>query len=93
MPRALSLGSLFLDWVCFFLAFSTVFQTHLTKFLIDPGYKKPTQNLDELFTLGINLAYPPEYGFIFENGDETEATKVQSNFVRAGQNIGRISQF
>jgi hypothetical protein len=81
MPRTPSLRSLFLAWVCFSLAFSTVFQAFLTTFLIDSGYKTPIQNMDELFASGIKLAYPPEYSFIFENGDETESLKVQKNRV------------
>jgi hypothetical protein len=78
-PRALSLRSLFIAWVCFSLAFGTVIQVSLTKFLIDSGYKTPIQNMDELFASGIKLAYQPEYNFIFENGDETEASNVQIN--------------
>jgi hypothetical protein len=81
MPRATSLRSLFLAWVCFSLAFSTVFQTFLTTFLIDSGYKPPNQNMEELFASGINLAYPPGYNFIFENGDESENLIVQRNRV------------
>jgi hypothetical protein len=72
MPRAPSLRSLFFAWVCFSLAFNTVFQAFLTTFLIDSGYKTPIQDMDELFTSGIKLAYPPEYNFMAENGDETE---------------------
>jgi len=79
MPRTSSLRSLFVSWVCFSLAFSTVFQAFLTTFLIDFGYKTPIQNRDELFDSGIKLAYPPELHFIFENGYETEASKVQRN--------------
>jgi hypothetical protein len=63
------------------MAFSTVFQTFLTTFLIDSGYKTPIQNMDELFASGLGLAYPPAYNFIFENGDETEAKKVLRNRV------------
>jgi hypothetical protein len=37
--------------------------------------------MDELFDSGIKLAYPPEYNFIFEYGDETLASKVQRNRV------------
>jgi hypothetical protein len=37
MPRPTSLRSLFIAWVCFSLAFSTVFQAFLTTFLIDSG--------------------------------------------------------
>jgi hypothetical protein len=79
MPRTPSLRSLFLTWVCFSVAFSTVFQAFLTSFLIDSGYKTPIQNMDELFASGIKLAFPPEYNFFFENGDETEASKVHRN--------------
>ena len=79
MPRTPSLRSLFLAWVCFSLAFSTVFQAFLTTFLIDSGYTTPIQNMDELFTSGIKLAYPPEYNFIFSNADDTEASKIQRN--------------
>jgi hypothetical protein len=81
MPRAPSLRSLFFAWLCFSVAFSTVFQAFLTTFLIDTGYKTPIPNMDELFASGIKLAYSPEYSFIFENGDETVASKVQRNLV------------
>jgi len=79
MPRTPSRRSLFIAWVCFSIAFSTVFQAFLTTLLINYGYKKPIQNMDELFDSGINLAYPPEYNFIFEYGDESVAAKVQRN--------------
>jgi hypothetical protein len=66
-----------LAWLCFSVAFSTVFQAFLTTFLIDSGYKTPIQNMDELFASGIKLAYLPEHKFIFENGDDTEFLKVK----------------
>jgi hypothetical protein len=81
MPRTPPLRSLFLGWVCFSVAFSTVFQAFLTTFLIDSGYKAPIQNMDELFASGIKLAYPLEYNFIFDSGDETETSKVLRNSV------------
>jgi hypothetical protein len=77
MPRTPSLHSVFFAWVCFSLAFSTVFQAFLTTFLIDSGYKTPIQNMDELFASGIKLAYQTEYSYIFEIIDEAEASKVQ----------------
>jgi len=67
--------------VCFSVAFSTVFQAFLTTFLIDSGYKTPIQNMDELFASGIKLSVPSQYNFIFENGDETEASNVFRNLV------------
>jgi hypothetical protein len=80
MPSAPSLRSLFLAWVFFSLAFSTVIQAFLTTFLIDSGYIKPIQNVDELYASGIKLAYSPDYDFIFESGDKTEVSKLQRNF-------------
>jgi len=77
MPRTPSLRSLFLAWVCFSLAFSTVFQTFLTTFLIDSGYETPIQNMDELFASSVKLAYPPGFNSIFEKGDEIEASKIK----------------
>jgi hypothetical protein len=78
-----------------------VLQVFLTKFIIESEYKKPIQNLDELFDSGIKLTYPPEYNLIFENSDELDVSKLQRNrvncpsynFVRTWQNIGRICQF
>jgi hypothetical protein len=81
MPRTPSLRSLFLAWVCFSLAFSTVFQAFLTTFLIDSGYKSPIQNMDELLASGIKLALPREYNLFYLIGDEAEVRKVLSNSV------------
>ena len=78
MPRAPSLRSLFFAWVCFSLAFSTVFQTFLTTFLVDSGYETPIQNMDELFASGIKLAYPPGNTLFSENIDEMYLSKVQN---------------
>jgi hypothetical protein len=79
MPRTPSLRWLFLAWVCFSVAFSTVFQAFLTTFLIDSGYKTPIQSMDELFASGMKLAYHPESNFVFEISEKTEVSKVQSN--------------
>jgi hypothetical protein len=81
MPRSPSLRSVFLAWVFFSLAFSTVIQAFLTKFLIDSGYKTPIQNVDELFASDIELAYDAGHSFILENFDETEASKLKQNLV------------
>jgi hypothetical protein len=77
MPRTPSLRSLFLAWVCFSLAFSTVFQVFLTSFLINSGYKPPIQNMDELFSSDIKLAFHPYISAILEIGDETEVLKLR----------------
>ena len=79
MPRTPSLRSLFLAWVCFSLAFRTIFQAFLTTFLTDSGYKQPIQNMDVLFASGIKLAISPEFSGILEVGDENEVIKLRRN--------------
>jgi hypothetical protein len=67
MPRAPSLRSLFLAWVCFCIAFSTVFQAFLTTYLVDPGHKKKIENMDELLASGIFLLCQTKYIFFITN--------------------------
>ena len=86
MPRKPSLCSLFFAWVCFSVAFSTVFHFFLTTFLVDSGYKRPIQNIDELFSSGIKLAYTPDYNFIFEIGDKSEVSNLQRNLEKNSMN-------
>ena len=81
MPRAPSLLLLFLAWVCFSLAFSTVFQAFLTTYLVDSGYKTPIQNMDELLASGIKLAFSPSYSFLLENYDKITVSKIKKLLV------------
>jgi len=81
MPRTPSLRSLFLAWMCFSLAFNTVFQAFLTTFLTDSGYKIPIRNLDELLASGMRLAYPENYILSFEKPDGTDSLQFQRNHV------------
>jgi hypothetical protein len=69
MPRAPSVRLLFLAWVCFSTAFNTAFQAFLTTFLVDSGYKKAFQNLNDVSAAGISFYYKTEYSFLFV-GDE-----------------------
>ena len=82
MPRTPSLRSLFLAWVCFSLAFSTVFQAFLTTFLIDSGYKTPIKNMDELFSSGIKLASPPDLDVTVETVYERETSNISGPHVK-----------
>jgi hypothetical protein len=79
MPRTPSLRSLFLAWVCFSIAFSTVFLAFLTSFLVDSGYKKPIKNMDELFGSGMKLGYGALSSFFFDISDETQISNVIRN--------------
>jgi hypothetical protein len=54
-----------------------VFQAFLTTFLVDPGYKKPIENMDELLASGIFITYLLKYKFLFVN-DDVISTHIQS---------------
>jgi hypothetical protein len=81
MPRALPLRSLFLSWVCFSVAFSTVIQAFLTTFLIDSGYKTPIQNMDGLLASRIKLAFPLISADSTGIADEIEASGLNGHIV------------
>ena len=81
MPRSPSLRSLFLAWVGFSFAFSTVFQAFLTTFLIDSGYKTPIKSMDELFASDIKPAYTQIYNSFFKISDGIESLQIKRNHV------------
>ena len=58
MPRSLRLKVLFVVFVLYFSAISTVFQTFLTSFLADPGYENQLASLDDILDSGIEFGYP-----------------------------------
>jgi hypothetical protein len=81
IPRTPSLRLLFLTWLCFSVAFSTVFMAFFTTFHINSGYKTPIQNMDELIASGIKLAYLPAHNYLFEIAEVTEKLKVHRHRV------------
>jgi hypothetical protein len=81
MPRTPSLRVLFLAWVCFSLAFNTVFQTFLTTYLIDPGYEPPIENMDQLLGSDMKFSYVPEYRFILEQSNDPNVVTILKNSI------------
>jgi hypothetical protein len=63
------------------VAFNTVFQSFLTTYLIEAGYKPPIRNTEELLVSGIKLACPPSYSVYFKENDETTLLKIIKNHV------------
>ena len=57
MPRSFRFRFLFLVFVLYCFAMSTVFQTFLTSFLVDPGYDNQLTSLDEILDSGIEFGY------------------------------------
>ena len=56
-PRRLRLKLFFVVFVLYCSAISTIFQTFLTSFVVDPGYENQLTSLDETLNSGIEFGY------------------------------------
>ena len=64
-PRSLRLKFLFVVFVWYCSAISTVFQTFLASFLVDPGYGSQLTSLDEILDSGIEFGYIDLWNIMF----------------------------
>jgi hypothetical protein len=62
-PDVAAIRAVFFGWVLYCWAVNTVYQAHLTSFLIDPGLQHQLSSEDEILTSGID--YSTETSFIF----------------------------
>jgi len=65
MPRCVRLKFLFVYFVWYCSTISTIFQTFLTRFLVDPGYGSQLKSLDEILDSGIEFGYADELSELF----------------------------
>lgn len=75
-PRASSLRVFFFSWVCHSLAMSTVFQAHLTSFLIDTGYEEPIKTVEEMLNAGMRFGFPPSYKIFFNDSTDSVGSAI-----------------
>lgn len=54
----MSLRSFFIMWVVYSLAVSTVFQTYVSSFLVDPGLEKQISTVDDILHSGFRYGMP-----------------------------------
>jgi hypothetical protein len=76
MPRSLRLRFLFFVFVLYCSAISTVFQTFLTSFLVDPGYDSQLASLDEILDSGIKFGYDEFSNMFFRLSSELKHKEV-----------------
>jgi hypothetical protein len=65
MPRTSKLRILFLLYVCYCFAISTVFQAFFTSFLVETGYERGIQTLEELLQSDLFYGYNTALEFLF----------------------------
>jgi hypothetical protein len=76
LPRTTPLRVFFSAWVCYSLAINTLFQAHLTTFLVDPGFEKLITNIEEIFTSGFKYGLFSSY-FYRNCNDKTDPKAVE----------------
>ena len=77
MPRSYRLRIVILAWICFCFSVSTIFQTFLTTFLVDPGLQKQIANLHELSESRMEYWVPPGINRMYNTEDRlTNLTKT-----------------
>jgi hypothetical protein len=76
MPRNLRLRFLFVVFVLYCSAISTVLQMFLTSFLVDPGYENQLRSLDEILDSGIEFGYSEISNIIFNFSSDLRHKEV-----------------
>jgi len=75
-PKTLTFSLIFLVYVCYCFAMSTVFQAFFTSYLVEPGYGKKFETFDDL--LHCNLSYG--YNDAMEGGMGTTSYEEHNSF-------------
>jgi hypothetical protein len=69
-PRSAPLRLFFLCWVCYSVAISTVFQSYLTTFLIEPGYVEPIKTVEQMLNYEKKFGYVPwQFNFFSDTSE------------------------
>jgi hypothetical protein len=99
MPRSLRLKLLFVVFVWYCSAISTVFQTFLTSFLVDPGYENPLKSLDEILESGIGFGYSEDINNFFilssdlRHKEVAEKAEIYSTYMEGIDRIRETGNF
>jgi len=64
-PDVAAIRAVFFGWVLYCWAFNTVYQAHLTIFLIDPGLRHQVSSEDEILTSGIEYSTVKSMIFLY----------------------------
>jgi hypothetical protein len=75
-PRSDKLRAVFVLFVWYSFAVSTVFQTFLTSVLVDPGVEKQISSIDELLSSGLEYGYFADYDYFYFGDDSTDWTNA-----------------
>jgi hypothetical protein len=94
LPRTFNLRIIFILFVWYSLAVSTVFQTYFTSFLVDPGLKDRINDFDGLLKSGIEFGYDPFFDEFIKHspdGRYQEAKNRRMSCIDRNYCFGRVS--
>jgi hypothetical protein len=74
MPRSYHMRIVIFVWICYCFSISTVFQTFLTTYLVDPGLHKQIANLHELSESRMEYGVPSGMKYTYDENDELTNT-------------------
>ncbi|KAJ9580361.1 hypothetical protein L9F63_003996 [Diploptera punctata] len=72
MPLSLGTRSLFIIYVWYCFAISTVFQAYFTTYLVEPGYEARFETLDDVYRAGLKYAFSDIMGALRKTVDIEE---------------------
>jgi len=81
-PRSAPLRLFFFCWVCCCVAISTVIQAYLTKFLIEPGYKKRIKTVEQMLTSDMKFGFSEWWEIFFTDTSSSIDLAIFKNAVR-----------
>lgn len=79
MPRSCCLRALFFIFVCYCFAMNTLFQAFFVTFLVEPGYEKQIETLEELIDSGASVGLHPQTQTIVDATGYEEHKKFKAN--------------
>jgi hypothetical protein len=86
-PRSLRLKLLFVVFVWYCSAISTVFQTFLTSFLADPGYENQLKTLEEIIDSGTPCGFIFPFDVLFDIDLDLKHKKLVARCVRCSNDL------
>jgi hypothetical protein len=79
MPNTWNLRYVFLLYVCYCFVMSTVFQTFFVSYLVEPGYDKKFETVDEVLRAGLFYGYNEFYEIVMDTAGYKEHRKFPSS--------------
>jgi hypothetical protein len=79
-PDVAAIRAVFFGWVLYCWAVNTVYQAHLTSFLIDPGLQSQLSSEDEILTSGIDYSTETSIIFLYPELNGTRYKHMNTTF-------------